>query len=93
MTEGTYALRVKGESMTPIIRHDDTVLFRIDQEARPGDVVVVNDEFGDSMLKRLKKKDEEYWLTSDNQEYPAVRPNSHYRIMGVVVRVIRDIPF
>lgn len=93
VTEGTYALRVKGESMTPTIRHGDTVLFRIDQDAQPGDVVVVNDEFGDSMLKRLKKKDEEYWLTSDNQEYPAVRPNSHYRIMGVVVRVIRDIPF
>ena len=45
------------------------------------------------MLKRLKKKDDEYWLTSDNPEYQAVRPNSHYRIMGVVVRVVRDIPF
>lgn len=93
VSDGTYALRAHGESMVPSIRHDDFVLFRIDQDARPGHVVVVNNEFGESMLKRLKEKNGELWLTSDNPEYPAVRPNAHYRIMGVVVRVIRDIPF
>ena len=93
VAQGTYALRAHGESMVPAIRHDDFVLFRIDQDARPGHVVVVNNEFGESMLKRLREKDGELWLTSDNPEYPAVRPNDHYRIMGVVVRVIRDIPF
>lgn len=93
VAQGTYALRAHGESMVPAIRHDDFVLFRIDQDARPGQVVVVNNEFGESMLKRLREKDGELWLTSDNPEYPAVRPNAHYRIMGVVVRVIRDIPF
>ena len=91
--DGTYALRAHGESMVPAIRHDDFVLFRIDQDVRPGQVVVVNNEFGESMLKRLKEKEGELWLTSDNPEYPAVRPNAHYRIMGVVVRVIRDVPF
>ena len=93
VSDGTYALRAHGESMVPSIRHDDFVLFRIDQDVRPGQVVVVNNEFGESMLKRLKEKNGELWLTSDNPEYPAVRPNAHYRIMGVVVRVIRDVPF
>ena len=93
VSDGTYALRAHGESMVPSIRHDDFVLFRIDQDVRPGQVVVVNNEFGESMLKRLKEKNGELWLTSDNPEYQAVRPNAHYRIMGVVVRVIRDVPF
>lgn len=69
VTEGTYALRVKGESMAPTIRHDDTVLFRIDQDAQPGNVVVVNDDFGESMLKRLKKKGDEVHLRRQ-QLYP-----------------------
>ncbi len=80
-----YALKVIGHSMEPEIRQDDYVLFVIDREAKPGDVVVVNDEFGDSMIKRLKEKDGEYYLVSDNPAYPTYRPDENYRIMGVII--------
>ena len=80
-----YALRVTGESMAPGITHGDFVLFIIDREAKPGDIVVVNDEFGDSMIKRLKEKNGEYYLVSDNPAYPTYQPNENYRIMGVVI--------
>lgn len=91
--ENCFALRVNGPSMEPTIRHDDYVLFVIDKEARHGDVVVVNDEFGDSMIKRLRKKNEEYFLASDNPDYPTVRPNGDYRIMGVVIDAWRKVNF
>lgn len=81
----SYALKVTGESMEPGISHGDYVLFVIDQDAKHNDVVIVNDEFGDSMIKRLKEKDGEYLLVSDNPKYPTYKPNGHYRIMGVVV--------
>ncbi len=80
-----YALRVTGESMAPGIAHGDYALFVIDREAKPGDIVVVNDEFGDSMIKRLKEKDGDYYLVSDNPSYPTYQPNESYRIMGVVI--------
>lgn len=88
-----FALRVHGESMEPNIRHDDYVLFVIDRESRPGDVVVVNDEFGDSMIKRLKEKDGEFFLVSDNPKFPTFKPNAHYRIMGVVIDAWRQLKF
>ena len=91
--KGCFALRVHGESMEPNIRHDDYVLFVIDREAKPGDVVVVNDEFGDSMIKRLKEKDGEFFLVSDNPKFPTFKPNSHYRIMGVVIDAWRQVKF
>lgn len=86
-----FALRVIGESMEPGIKHGDYVLFVIDREALPGDIVVVNDEFGDSMLKRLKEKGGEYYLVSDNPVYPTVQPNGDYRIMGVVIGGWREL--
>ncbi|MCB2218083.1 MAG: XRE family transcriptional regulator [Desulfobulbaceae bacterium] len=86
-----FALRVIGESMEPGIKHGDYVLFVNDREARPGDIVVVNDEFGESMIKRLKEKDDEFYLVSDNPAYPTVRPNGDYRIMGVVIGGWREL--
>ena len=87
----TYALKVHGDSMLPELRHGDVVFFRIDRDPRPGDLVVVNDEFGDSMLKRLRSRDGEWYLVSDNPAYPTVRPNGEYRIMGVVVDAWRQL--
>ncbi|WP_310599036.1 S24 family peptidase [Desulfobulbus sp.] len=88
-----FALRVHGEAMAPIIRHGDYVLFVIDRVARQGDVVVVNDDFGDSIIRKLKEKKGDLFLVSENPDYPAVKPNEEYRIMGVVVDVWRRIPF
>lgn len=86
-----YALKVDGESMEPGIRHGDYVLFVINRDPRSGDIVVVNDEFGDSMIKRYKVKGDEQRLVSDNPAYPAYTPNDHYRIMGVVVGGWREL--
>jgi len=88
---GSYALRVSGESMEPGIKHGDFVLFVIDREPQSGDVVVVNDEYGDSMIKRYKVKGDKALLVSDNPSYPTYTPNSHYRIMGVVVGGWREL--
>lgn len=81
----SYALKVVGNSMEPTIRHGDYVLFVIGGDPKPGDIVVVNDEFGESMIKRLKGKDGEFFLVSDNPAYPTYQPNGNYRIMGIVI--------
>lgn len=86
-----YALKVSGESMEPAFRHDDYVLFVIDREIKNGDVVIANDEFGESMVKRYKEKDGEQFLTSDNPAYPTFKPNGEYRIMGKVIGAWRQL--
>jgi len=80
-----FALRVTDESMLPAFAHGDYVLFVVYLDPKPGDIVVVNDEFGDSTIRRLKEKEGELFLVSDNPAYPTFQPNENYRIMGVVV--------
>ncbi|MFH2012572.1 MAG: S24 family peptidase [Pseudomonadota bacterium] len=88
---GDYALIVKGESMSPTIKDGDYILFINDGDIKNGDVIVVNDEWGDSMIKRYREKDGDILLTSDNPEYPSYKPNEQYIIIGKVVGAWRNI--
>lgn len=58
-------------------------------QAKPGDIVIANDEYGDSMVRRLKVKGEEHHLVSDNPLYPNFPVNGSHRIMGVIVESFR----
>lgn len=92
---GAYAWQVSGDSMLRPdgrgIKDGDVVFFV--EETRPAHnaVVLVNNEFGDTVLKRLKIKpgSDEYVLISDNPAYEPLIPNEQFRIVGVVVDVIR----
>ncbi|MFH2011709.1 MAG: S24 family peptidase [Pseudomonadota bacterium] len=88
---GSYALIVKGENMSPTIKDGDYVLFINNGDIKNGDVIVVNNEWGDSMIKRYREKEGDILLTSDNPEYPSYKPNEQYRIIGKVVGAWRNI--
>ena len=91
--ENSFALVVKGASMEPTFRDGDYVLFVENGEYKTNDVLIVLDEWGEAMIKRMKEKEGKRFLTSDNPAYPVVEPNEHYRIIGKVVKVWRDIKF
>ena len=91
---GAYAWQVSGDSMLRPdgrgIRDGDVVFFVEETSPAHNDVVLVNDEFGDAVLKRLKlRPDGGYALVSDNPNYKSVTPNEAFRIVGKVVDVIR----
>ena len=86
--KGAYALQVKGDSMSPTIQEGDYVLFVNNGDIRPGDVVIALNEWGDTMIKRLRMKDGKKVLASDNPKYAAIIPNKGYRIIGKVVEAI-----
>lgn len=86
-----YALRIKGDSMPPLIE-GDYVAFVQNGDYRHGDRVVAHNEWGEFMIKRLRiKADGGQVLTSDNPNYPDVEPNEHFRIIGKVIKAWRDI--
>lgn len=89
--KNSKAMKVRGDSMAPTIKDGDYVLWIATTDYKHNDLVIVADEWGDIMLKRLKKKDNEIAFTSDNPEYPTFKPNEHYRIVGKVVKIIRII--
>ncbi len=87
--KNSYAVKVKGNSMYPTIKDGEYVIFVPCVELKNGDVVIVRNEWNEVMLKRYRVKDGEVFLTSDNPEYPTVKPNGDYKIIGRVIKKVR----
>lgn len=85
MPEHCFAMKVIGDSMEPSISAGEHVIFILDYNLESGNVVIVTDEYGDSMVKRYKVKDGIQYLVSDNSKYSPVKPNGGFHIVGKVI--------
>ncbi len=88
---GSFSLIVKGENMSPAIRENDYVIFNPSANIENGDIIIVNNEWGESMLRRYCTKKSEVFLVSDNPEYQPVMFDGKFKIIGKVVAVWRKI--
>ncbi|MGE0281444.1 MAG: helix-turn-helix transcriptional regulator [Rhizobiaceae bacterium] len=69
--EGSYALKVQGDSMLPLYRDGDVLVVRPEATVRSGDRVVVKTSGGEVMAKVLAKRSaQEIELKSLNPEHP-----------------------
>jgi repressor LexA len=89
--QGAYSIIVRGDNMSPSIRDGDYVIFVPDEDIKNGDIIVVNDEWGESILRRYRKKKSKSLLVSDNPEYQAGALNKNHKIIGRVIAVWRNI--
>ncbi len=87
--KNTYAIIIKGDSMSPVIKEGDYALFMLKNDIKDGDVVIVTDEWNEAMAKRYRLKGKEAYLTSDNPEYPSFKLNEHHgnKIIGKVIDI------
>ncbi|RFC67129.1 MULTISPECIES: S24 family peptidase [Mesorhizobium] len=75
--EGSYALKVQGDSMLPLYRNGDVLIVRPDASLRKGDRVVVKTRGGEVMAKVLaRRSNADMDLHSLNPEHPARRLRS-----------------
>lgn len=76
---GMVVLEVQGESMTSSdggLRHGDRIYVDVnDLELREGKVYVLHVQGGGILVKRVRRFDGDFWLTSDNPEFPPIRPD------------------
>jgi len=89
--KGAYAFIVRGESMSPVLRDGDYAVFIVHADINNGDLVLVNNEWGESLLKRYQKKGKEVFLISDNPDYATIKFNRRYKIIGKVIVAWRKI--
>ncbi|MBI5099391.1 MAG: helix-turn-helix domain-containing protein [Nitrospirae bacterium] len=89
--KGAYAFIVRGDSMSPMVRDGDYVVFIAHADINNGDMVLVNNEWGESLLKRYHKKGQEVFLVSENPEYATIKFNRRYKIIGKVIVAWRKI--
>ena len=66
-----FALRCKGESMTPTFLDGDYVLIRAQPEVEPGQIAAVNIS-GETTLKHVYPQQDGLLLTADNAKFPPV---------------------
>ena len=85
-----FALRCKGESMTPTFQPGDLVLIRQQPEVQPGQIAAVGVD-GEATLKRFYKQGENVVLIADNPAFPPqVFPaGADVKIYGLAVGFVR----
>lgn len=90
-----FALKIKGDSMTPSINNSDVVIVRQQEDAENGDIVIATVNGNDAVCKRLKKYSDGISLISLNPAYePLYFNNSEIqeapvKIIGKVVELRR----
>ena len=69
MTGEFFGLKVKGNSMSPKISHNDVVIIRRQENAETGDICAVMVNGNEATLKQIKKLDNGIMLIPFNPEY------------------------
>jgi repressor LexA len=86
---GTFALRVRGNSMIGAhIVDGDIVILEDSKEAHNGDIVAALID-GETTLKRYLVEHGRPYLKADNPRYPDLIPARELKIQGVMVSLIR----
>ena len=87
--ETTFALRVKGDSMTGAgILPNDLVLVKKQNIAQTGETIValIGEE---ATVKYLQKRGKEYFLEAANPKYDPIKVDENVSIIGKVISVVR----
>lgn len=82
-----FALKIKGDSMTPSINNSDVVIVRQQEDAENGDIVIAAINGNDAVCKRLKKYSDGISLISLNPAYEPLYFNTS-EIQGTPVKII-----
>jgi repressor LexA len=88
-THGTFALRVRGDSMIGAhILDGDLVILEQSKEVQNGDIVAALID-GETTLKRYVVDRGRPYLKAENPRYPNLIPARELKIQGVMVSLVR----
>jgi repressor LexA len=86
---GTFALRVRGDSMIGAhIVDGDIVILEDSKEVHNGDIVAALID-GETTLKRYVLEHGRAYLKAENPRYPKLMPAHELKIQGVMVSLVR----
>jgi SOS-response transcriptional repressor LexA len=89
--DGCYAIINYGDFMAPTIRDGDLVIFQPEAKIDNRDVVLVNNRWGEPILRRFRTKGDEIFYASDNPAYAPFKPDPATATVGKVIDVWRKI--
>ena len=91
LPEGCYAIVCYGDFMAPTIRDGDLVIFTPEPGKKSGDIILVNNRWGEPILRRYRLRGADVYLAADNPAYAPFQPDQDTRTIGTVVEVWRKV--
>lgn len=89
MAGAQFAMIADGNFMAPTILEGDLVLLAADAEPAPGDIVLLNNQWGEAILRRYRERDGAVLFSPDNSSYRSFAPDPNTRVVARVVAVWR----
>jgi repressor LexA len=89
--QGCYAIITYGDFMAPTIRDGDMVIFKTGGEVNNKDIILVNNRWGEVILRRYRIVAEEVVFSPDNHAYAPFKQDNTTRIIGTVVHDWRKV--
>ncbi len=95
LPKGTFTVEVHGDSMEPTLHEGDVVAAKpyegTGDDIPNNKIVIVADESGELMVKRIQRFNNTVFLVSDNPKYQPMRPSHGYRIIGIGIRAWKGV--
>jgi SOS-response transcriptional repressor LexA len=92
VSQRAFALRIRGDSMEPLIPNGSVVIVDPDVEALPGKVVVVRqNNDSEATIKTLIRDGSSFLLKPENPRYPILPMLEDAVICGVAIQFTKDI--
>ena len=85
----TYALRVRGDSMSPDFPDGSVIIVEPEFDPLPGDYVIAKNGDDEATFKQLIKDGADYYLKPLNERYP-IKHLGDYHVIGVVRQLVRQ---
>ncbi len=84
--ENFFALKIKGDSMQPILYEDDIVIVHKQSDVETGQIAIVLIDNEEATIKKIIKHDDYIELIAYNSYYPARKLNNevNFKIIGKV---------
>jgi repressor LexA len=85
------AIVAYGDFMAPTIRDGDLVIFRPGEKVDNGDIILIVNHWGETILRRYRQQNGNIFCTPDNTTYAAFTPDPQSRIIGTVTDIWRKV--
>lgn len=86
-----FAFEYAGEYMLPTIRDGDIIVIKPENKISSGCIGLIVGKWGEPILRRFREVNGEQFFSSDNTSYSTFKPDASTRILGIVVKIWREI--
>jgi repressor LexA len=91
VSKGSFAFEYTGDYMSPTIRDGDLIVINPDITLVSGNIGLIVGKWGEAYLRRYREINGVPYFSSDNTLYAPFQPDASTRILGVVVKIWREI--